>query len=296
MGAATLKRVVRVLYVLFERKKMKTFEYSFTALSSDIQHDMLVTMLAEIGFDSFMDDDNGLKAYCSEDYRDDVAVENLLADPAFFGIHLLKVEEMPDKDWNELWEASYQPVVVNDRCRVRAPFHDPDPSFEFDLVIEPKMSFGTANHETTAQIIQLMLETDFQGKDVLDMGSGTAVLAILAKKLGAARTVAIDNDEWAYRNAFTNCELNGIADIGIVLGDALSISGVYDVVLANINRNILLRDMHYYADAMKPEAHIFFSGFYTEDLPSIQAEAERLGLRYRRHLSRNNWVAAEFIK
>ncbi|MBR1512974.1 MAG: 50S ribosomal protein L11 methyltransferase [Bacteroidales bacterium] len=275
---------------------MKTIEYSFTTPSSDIQHDMLTTMLAEIGFDSFMDDQQGLKAYCLANNRNDLAVENLLADPAFFDLHLLKVAEMPDKDWNELWEASYQPVVVNERCRVRAPFHAPDPSFEFDLVIEPKMSFGTANHETTAQIIQLMLETDFQGKSVLDMGSGTAVLAILAKKLGAAKTVAIDNDEWAYRNAFTNCELNGITDIEIVLGDALSIQGQYDVVLANINRNILLRDMHHYVDAMRPEAHIYFSGFYTEDLDSIKAEAERLGLRYRRHLSRNNWVAAEFVK
>ncbi len=275
---------------------MKTFEYSFTAPSSDIQRDMLVTMLAEIGFDSFMDEDRYLKAYCSAENRDDLAVENLLSNPSFFDVHLLKVEEMPDNDWNELWEASYQPVVVNERCRVRAPFHEPDPSFEFDLVIEPKMSFGTANHETTAQIISLMLETDFHGKEVLDMGSGTAVLAILAKKLGAARTVAIDNDEWAYRNAFTNCELNGISDIEIVLGDALSINGSFDVVLANINRNILLRDMHYYVAAMKPDAHIFFSGFYSEDLDSIKAEAERLGLRYCRHLSRNNWVAAEFIK
>ena len=275
---------------------MKTFEYSFTAPSSDIQHDMLTTMLAEIGFDSFMDDAMGLKAYCSADNRDDLAVENLLLEPSFSDIRLLKVEEMPDKDWNEVWEASYQPVVVNERCRVRAPFHAPDSSFEFDLVIEPKMSFGTANHETTAQIIQLMLETDFQGKTVLDMGSGTAVLAILAKKLGAAHTVAIDNDEWAYRNAFTNTELNGVSDIEIILGDASSIQGSFDVVLANINRNILLRDMHLYVAAMRPDAHIFFSGFYTEDLESIKAEAERLGLHYCRHLSRNNWVAAEFVK
>ena len=275
---------------------MKTFEYTFTAPSSDIQHDMLTTMLAEIGFDSFMDEDRCLKAYCSVANRDDEAVETLLDEPAFSGIRLLNVEEMPDKDWNEVWEASYQPVVVNERCRVRAPFHEPDSNFEFDLVIEPKMSFGTANHETTAQIITLMLETDFQGKDVLDMGSGTAVLAILAKKLGAVRTMAIDNDEWAYRNAFTNCELNGVSDIEIVLGDASAIKGSFDVVLANINRNILLRDMHYYVDAMRPNAHIFFSGFYTEDLDSIKAEAERLGLRYRRHLSRNNWVAAEFVK
>ena len=275
---------------------MKTLEYSFSAPSSDIQHDMLTTMLAEIGFDSFMDDDYVLKAYRSAENRDDTAIEALLTDPAFFGVHLLKVEEMPDKDWNELWEASYQPVVVNERCRVRAPFHEPDSHYEFDLVIEPKMSFGTANHETTAQIIQLMLETDFQKKTVLDMGSGTAVLAILAKKLGSAHTVAIDNDEWAYRNAFTNCELNGISDIEIVLGNALSIKGKFDVVLANINRNILLRDMHYYADAMNPSAHIFFSGFYTEDLESIKAEASRCGLHYLRHLSRNNWVAAEFCK
>lgn len=275
---------------------MKTLEYTFTMPSSDIQHDMLTTMLAEIGFDSFMDDDYALKAYRSAENRDDTAIEALLTDPAFFDIHLLKVEEMPDKDWNELWEASYQPVVVNERCRVRAPFHEPDSHYEFDLVIEPKMSFGTANHETTAQIIQLILETDFQKKTVLDMGSGTAVLAILAKKLGSAHTVAIDNDEWAYRNAFTNCELNGISDIEIVLGDALSIKGKFDVVLANINRNILLRDMHYYADAMNPSAHIFFSGFYTEDLESIKAEASRCCLHYLRHLSRNNWVAAEFCK
>ena len=176
---------------------MKTIEYSFTAPTSDIQHDMLVTMLADLGFDSFMDDDLGMKAYCTEDHRDDQSVEELLQMAAFKGIRLLSAEVMPDKDWNEVWESSYQPVIINERCRVRAPFHEPDPNFEFDLVIEPKMSFGTANHETTAQIIQLMLETDFVNKEVLDMGSGTAVLAILAKKLGAARTVAIDNDEWA---------------------------------------------------------------------------------------------------
>ena len=275
---------------------MKTFEYTFTSPTSDIQHDMLTTMLGDIGFDSFMDDDFGLKAYCSAETRDDQTVEELLRMDAFKGVHLLAVEEMPDKDWNELWEASYQPVVVNERCRVRAPFHDPDPSYEFDLVIEPKMSFGTANHETTAQIITLMLETDFKGKDVLDMGSGTAVLAILAKKLGAARTVAIDNDEWAYNNAFTNVALNGINDIEIILGDATAIRGEFDVVLANINRNILLRDMHYYADAMRQEAHIFFSGFYTEDLESIKEEAHRQGLRYVGHLSKNNWVAAAFKK
>lgn len=275
---------------------MKTLEYTFVGINSDIQHDMLTTMLGEIGFDSFMDEERALKAYCNDESRDDAAVEDVLTMECFQGVTLLQVEEMPDKDWNEVWEASYQPVIVNQRCRVRAPFHEPDSSYEFDLVIEPKMSFGTANHETTAQIIGLMLETDFKGKEVLDMGSGTAVLAILAKKLGSARTVAIDNDEWAYNNAFTNVALNGINDIEIILGDAHAIGDAhYDVVLANINRNILLRDMHYYVAAMRQGAHIFFSGFYTEDLESIRLEGERLGLRYVRHLERNRWVAAEFI-
>ena len=275
---------------------MKTIEYTFTLPGSDIQHDMLTTMLGDLGFDSFMDDAMTLKAYCSEERCDDLAVGELLRMDAFQGLSLLAVAEMPEKDWNEVWESSYHPVVINERCRVRAPFHEADPSFEFDLVIEPKMSFGTANHETTAQIITLMLDMDLRGKDVLDMGSGTAVLAILAKKLGAARTLAIDNDEWAYRNAFTNVALNGIDDIDIVLGDASSIKGEFDLVLANINRNILLRDMPLYVEAMRPQSHILFSGFYEDDLDSIKTTAQGLGLHYRRHLAKNKWVAAEFVK
>ena len=275
---------------------MKTLEYTFTMPVSDIQHDMLVTMLADMGFDSFMDDDMGLKAYCAADVRDDTAVEELLRMEAFNGIRLLNVEEMPDKDWNEVWEASYKPVVVNSRCRVRAPFHEPNSNFEFDIVIEPKMSFGTANHATTAQIMRVMFDIDFNGKDVLDMGCGTAVLAILAKKMGAAKTVAIDNDEWAYRNAFTNCELNGINDIEIVHGDASSIQGTFDIVLANINRNILLRDMPVYVKAMRPQAHIVFSGFYYDDLPVIQEKAESLGLRLVRSRVSSDWMVAEFVK
>lgn len=264
--------------------------------SSDIQHDALSVMLCDLGFDSFMDDDNTFKAYCPAEQRDDQAVIDLLQ-LSFSNISLLSVEPLPDKDWNEAWEASYQPVVVNDRCRVRAPFHEPDCSFEYDLVIEPKMSFGTANHETTSQIMQLMMESDFKGKTVLDMGSGTAVLAIFAKKLGASRVIAIDNDEWAYNNAFTNVKLNGCDDIEIILGDAGSIPDIkFDMVLANINRNILVRDMAHYVTAMNSGATIFFSGFYVADLNVITQEAKNVGLAYRRHVSKNDWVAAEFRK
>ncbi len=275
---------------------MQYLEYTFTMPSSDMQHDALSVMLCDLGFDSFMDDDNTFKAYCPVGQRDDNAVESLLREN-FDNIKLLNVEIMPDKDWNEEWEASYQPVVVNSKCRVRAPFHQPDDSFQYDLVIEPKMSFGTANHETTSQMMQLMLEADFKDKQVLDMGSGTAVLAIFAKKLGADRTVAIDNDEWAYNNAFTNVALNGCDGIEIILGDAGSIPDTcFDIVLANINRNILVRDMKSYSKAMHKGSVVFFSGFYVADLGIIAQEAKNVGLSYRRHLSKNEWVAAEFVK
>lgn len=275
---------------------MQYLEYTFTMPVSDMQHDAFSVMLCDLGFDSFMDDDHTFKAYCPVDQRDDSAVEELLQQN-FANITLINVEPLPDKDWNEEWEASYKPVVVNEKCRVRAPFHQPDNSFEYDLVIEPKMSFGTANHETTAQIMQLMMETDFKGKTVLDMGSGTAVLAIFAKKLGAGRVVAIDNDEWAYNNAFTNVALNGCNDIEIILGDANSIPDMrFDIVLANINRNILVRDMKYYVQVMDKGASIFFSGFYVADLGIITQEAKNVGLAYRRHIAKNDWVAAEFCR
>lgn len=275
---------------------MRYTEYTFSQPTTEEQRDMLVALLSDLGFDSFYDDDEGFKAYTSNDEAKDAVLELLTMD-CFDGVNLNKVELMPDKNWNEIWEASYQAVVVNQRCRVRAPFHPADDSFEFDLVIEPKMSFGTANHETTSQMIQLMLDTPFKNMDVLDMGSGTAVLAILAVKLEAKSVLAVDNDEWAYNNAFTNIGLNGVSDIEVVLGDASSLGErSFDIVLANINRNILLRDMHVYVNAINPGGKLFMSGFYLEDLTLIRDEAERLGLVYHRHMDKNNWVAVEFHK
>lgn len=275
---------------------MRYTEYTFSQPTTEEQRDMLVALLSDLDFDSFYDDDEGFKAYTSNDEAKDAVLELLTMD-CFDGVNLNKVELMPDKNWNEIWEASYQAVVVNQRCRVRAPFHAADDSFEFDLVIEPKMSFGTANHETTSQMIQLMLDTPFKNMDVLDMGSGTAVLAILAVKLEAKSVLAVDNDEWAYNNAFTNIGLNGVSDIEVVLGDASSLGErSFDIVLANINRNILLRDMHVYVNAINPGGKLFMSGFYLEDLTLIRDEAERLGLVYHRHMDKNNWVAVEFHK
>lgn len=276
---------------------MNYIAFSFSNPDNDALKDMFVELLGSLGFDSFMDDDDGFTAYCKEDDFDEQGVEDLLSMSQFESVRILKKENIPDRDWNEVWESSYEPVVINEICRIRAPFHQPDSRYKFDLLIEPKMSFGTAHHETTALIIKMMLDTDFRNRDVLDMGSGTGVLAILAKKLGSATTVAIDNDEWAYRNALDNIRMNDTNDISVELGDATTLKDRhFDIIIANINRNILLRDMKEYVKCLDNNGVIFFSGFYQADLPMIAKEAESLGLVFSRHLAENEWTAAAFVK
>ena len=276
---------------------MNYYACSFTNPENENLKDMFMELLGEIGFDSFMDTDEGFEAYCQEPALDDNELNDIMQMEQFANVKLLKKELIPDQDWNATWEASYEPVIINEFCRIRAPFHKVEGSYKYDLIIEPKMSFGTAHHETTSQIIELMLQSDFTGLNLLDMGSGTGVLAILAKKLGSATTVAIDNDEWAYRNALDNIRLNDENDIIVELGDANSLNDrQFDIILANINRNILLRDMKEYVKCLVDGGKIFFSGFYEEDLALIAKEAERLGLKYSNHVTKNNWTAAVFEK
>ena len=276
---------------------MNYYACSFTNPENENLKDMFMELLGEIGFDSFMDTDEGFEAYCQEPALDENELNDIMQMEQFANVKLLKKELIPDQDWNATWEASYEPVIINEFCRIRAPFHKVEGSYKYDLIIEPKMSFGTAHHETTSQIIELMLQSDFTGLNLLDMGSGTGVLAILAKKLGSATTVAIDNDEWAYRNALDNILLNDENDIIVELGDANSLNDrQFDIILANINRNILLRDMKEYVKCLVDGGKIFFSGFYEEDLVLIAKEAERLGLKYSNHVTKNNWTAAVFVK
>ena len=276
---------------------MNYIAYTFSNPHNEALKDMFAELLGNIGFDSFMDEDDGFTAYCTEPSFDKEGLDSILAMEQFADVKVVKKELIPDQDWNATWESSYEPVVIDNTCRIRAPFHEADSSYKYDLCIEPKMSFGTAHHETTAQIIKLMLTEDFLGKDVLDMGSGTGVLAILARKLGSAKTVAIDNDEWAYRNALDNVKLNDENEIVVELGDANSLNNrQFDIIIANINRNILLRDMHEYVKCLKKGGKIFFSGFYEADLQLIRKEAERLGLSYLNHIKKNEWTAAVFIK
>ena len=276
---------------------MNYYACSFTNPDNENLKDMFMELLGEIGFDSFMDTDEGFDAYCQEPLLNEEELNDILQMEQFANVKLIKKELIPDQDWNATWEASYEPVIINEFCRIRAPFHKVEGSYKYDLIIEPKMSFGTAHHETTSQIIELMLQSDFTGQNLLDMGSGTGVLAILAKKLGSATTVAIDNDEWAYRNALDNIRLNDENEIIVELGDASSLNDrQFDVILANINRNILLRDMKEYVKCLVDGGKIFFSGFYEEDLVLIKKEAERLGLTYSNHVTKNNWTAAVFVK
>ena len=276
---------------------MNYYACSFTNPDNENLKDMFMELLGEIGFDSFMDTDDGFDAYCQEPLLNEEELNDILQMEQFANVKFLKKELIPDQDWNATWEASYEPVIINEFCRIRAPFHKVEGSYKYDLIIEPKMSFGTAHHETTSQIIELMLQSDFTGQNLLDMGSGTGVLAILAKKLGSAMTVAIDNDEWAYRNALDNIRLNDENEIIVELGDASSLNDrQFDVILANINRNILLRDMKEYVKCLVDGGKIFFSGFYEEDLVLITKEAERLGLTYSNHVTKNNWTAAVFVK
>lgn len=279
---------------------MKYLEIKLNIFPSDPWKEIYTSMMADAGCDSFMDGDseNELLCYIPEkDYDKDV-FDDMLQNPEFPEVEIsYTVSEMEDKDWNAAWEANYEPVLIDDRCFIRAPFHQPNPTAEYDIIIEPKMSFGTAHHATTAQMVSYLLESDVTGKSVLDMGAGTAVLAILASMKKASKVTAIDIDEWAYRNGIENTKHNNCGNIKVLLGDASLLGDEsYDIILANINRNILLQDIPVYTKCMNENAELFLSGFYEEDLPAIRYCCAQNGLKYVDHKEHDKWVAAHFSK
>ena len=205
------------------------------------------------------------------------------------------IEEIEQVNWNEEWEKNFEPIDVNGKCHVRAPFH-PKTYAEFDIVIEPKMSFGTGHHETTHMMIQHLLETNVSNLKTLDMGCGTAILAILAEMKGAKPIDAVDFDNWCYLNSIENVERNNCKHITVIEGDAsVLINKKYDIIIANINRNILLNDMAVYASCLNKKGLLFLSGFYKEDIPLIQQACEKHMLKFEEKLKRNNWVSLKFL-
>ena len=269
--------------------------FHFSVEPKELGSEILVAELGELPFESFIDSDLGIVAYIQKQFW----AENILDD-----LHILSspefqisytIEEIDQVNWNEEWEKNFEAIEVDGICHVRAPFH-PKTDAKFDIVIEPKMSFGTGHHETTHMMIQHLLETEVSEKKTLDMGCGTAILAILAEMKGAQPIDAIDIDNWCYLNSIENAARNNCNHITVYEGDADLLKGKkYDLIIANINRNILLNDMQTYVDCLNKDGILLLSGFYTEDIPFIDSSCIEKGLTYVKKFKRNNWVSLKYI-
>ncbi|MDL2241657.1 50S ribosomal protein L11 methyltransferase [Bacteroidales bacterium OttesenSCG-928-L03] len=279
---------------------MNYYELKLTLTpNTETNRDVASAILAEIGFESFVESERGLDAFVSEkNYSEEALAETLQTLPLMDTRVQYHVEFIQGQDWNEEWEKNFfQPILINDEVVIHSSFHQDIPQVKYDIVIDPKMAFGTGHHQTTSLMVSYLLETDTAGKSFLDMGCGTAVLAILANMKGANPVVAIDIDEWAYENSLENIRLNGTPDIRVLLGDA-SLLGKesYDIIFANINRNILLADIPTYASCLNGKAALYMSGFYREDIPAIREMCESQGLQFVSYKEKDNWVAAYFSK
>jgi ribosomal protein L11 methyltransferase len=256
-------------------------------VSDEEMRSVLIARLEASGYESFVEEEDGLIAYIPVDAFDEKVLKEVLGSDISYS-----AEVREERNWNEEWEKSYPAVVVAGKCYIRAPFHPVREDIPLEIVIMPKMAFGTAHHETTALMIEWALETKFTGLKVLDMGCGTGVLAVLANKLGAENVMAVDNDEWAFRNSEENFRLNKATACKVILGDAASIKGfLFDIIFANINRNILLNDMHAYSDSLKDDGLLFLSGFYEDDIAAVMQEAEKYSLEICGSKRKSAWVA-----
>ena len=276
---------------------MKYFEVTFTAQPcNEIVTDVLSALAGEIGFESFVECEGGVQAYIQQSLFDENALKEMLANfPVPDTKITYTITEPEDKDWNEEWEKNFfQPIVIDNRCVIHSTFHHDYPHAEYDIVINPQMAFGTGHHETTSSILGELLDADLKGKSVLDMGCGTSILASMR---GADPVTAIDIDDWCVNNSRDNIALNHISNITVELGDASLLKGrkPFDIIIANINRNILLNDMATYATCMHKGSELYMSGFYVEDIPAIREKAESLGMTFVHHREKNRWVAVKFV-
>jgi ribosomal protein L11 methyltransferase len=270
--------------------------YHFTVEPKELGCEILVAELGEKPFESFTESEFGVVAYIQKQHHTEGLVDDLhiLNSPEF--VVSYTVEEIEQVNWNEEWEKHFEPIDVDGKCHVRAPFH-PKTDAQYDIVIEPKMSFGTGHHETTYMMIQHLLDMDVSGMKTLDMGCGTAILAILAEMKGAGPIDAIDIDNWCYLNSVENADRNNCKDITVYEGDAsLLVDKHYDLIIANINRNILLNDMQQYVSCLNDSGILLLSGFYVEDIPFIEESCTKNGLVYVNKLERNNWVSLKYSK
>lgn len=270
----------------------------FSPCSEDAT-DLMAALLADAGFESFVPDETGLTAYAPAKLFDMEAVNAAIADFPMHTSIKAATELVEGQDWNAEWERHYfQPIVVDRRVVIHSSFHTDVPEADHRIVIDPKMAFGTGHHATTSQVIKALLSLDLYDKTVIDMGTGTGILAILARMRGATQVTGIEIDEFAYTNAVENIALNNCNDIRLILGDASALANLApaDVFVANINRNIITADIAHYAKALKAGGTMLLSGFYVEDIPVITAAAQPYGLRETGYGESERWVCLQLVK
>jgi ribosomal protein L11 methyltransferase len=271
-------------------------EYNFTVSPKEPATEILIAELGLAGFESFVENENGVIAYIQkDDWNAEVLKGIFILTSDEFSIEY-EQKEIEQTNWNAEWEKNFQPIQVDDLVSIRAPFHK-NPNLKYDIVIEPKMSFGTGHHETTHMMVQHLLQLGLENKKVLDMGCGTGILAIFAEMRGANPTDAIDIDNWCYQNSLENVERNNCHHISVFEGDSsLLVNKKYDLIIANINRNILLMDIRIYAGCLNDNGILLLSGFYQDDIPMIDQEVSKYGLKLETVIERNNWVALKYVK
>lgn len=271
-------------------------EYHFTVTPKESGTEILIAQLGFAGFESFVETEEGVTAYIQKQEWNETILEDVFV--LYSDEFSIKYDfkEVAQTNWNAEWEKNFEPIQVDDAVSIRAPFHE-NPHLKYDIVIEPKMSFGTGHHETTHMMVQHLLQIDLEDKKVLDMGCGTGILAIFAEMKGAKPTDAIDIDTWCYENSIENVARNNCKHINVYEGDVSLLKGRnYEVIIANINRNILLSDMETYTSCLSKNGILLLSGFYKEDIPTIDEEVSKYGLSLESQKERNNWVALKYIK
>jgi ribosomal protein L11 methyltransferase len=272
---------------------MKYIELSFSFSQNTDFADIVVAKLNEIEFESYVETQDGVDAYIQESLFNQEKLNEVIEDLQSLFQFEYTIKEIKQENWNQQWEENFNPVEINKDCFIRAHFHDKI-DCKYEIIITPKMSFGTGHHETTFLMMNEMFHIDFNNKKVLDMGCGTGILAILSKMLGSSITQAIDIDVWSYENSVENATLNNTEDINFSLGDVTAIKGAFDVVLANINRNIILEDISKYIDSMNENSNLLLSGFLSEDVIIIRDKVESLGLSFVSHKNKNKWNLLHF--